>query len=131
MEARRQLFHFIAVGMPDGNEARKVFKEPFAISFNFEKPSFTFRALVTFARRQPFHQPDGCAKGQGHLLMSATDTENGPRRVENHLEKARQRLRRVKVPRVALATENDVRRRMVPDALEGNILITLCDDIKS
>ena len=73
VKTRWQLLHFVAVGMPDINSARQTLEKAITVGLDFKKTSFTLRALITFAGRQSFHQPDGRPKGQGYLLMSATD----------------------------------------------------------
>ena len=75
------------------------------------KTAFAKRAFVSLARRNPLNQINPCPESQGYLLLAAANAQNRFGRLANHVENSGQRLAFVFMPRVALAAENNVRRR--------------------
>lgn len=84
------LLHFIAVVMPDGQLRRQSFEHSVAGVIDGKESTLAFRACVTLARFEPFHQADFSAMREGDLLMTAAHAENRLTRVFDHVENSRQ-----------------------------------------
>ena len=96
-----------------------------------KKPALAFRALVTFTRFEPFHQPNFRTVSQRNLLVPTTNTQNRLARLFDNVKHSRQRLRRVLVPRMTLPTENNVRRLQTAHAFERHAVKRFGEDLQA
>src|ERR1700730_867562 len=111
--------------MPNSDLGRQALEETRSCGFNWQITAFTFCAFIAFARFKPCHQLDGSAKGQGNLLVTATNSQCRLRSLFYHLNHPGQLLRRVSVPWMTLATQNNMRRTKCLNALERHSVVGL------
>ncbi len=117
--------------MPDGDRRRKAFEQALARVVDWKESTFTFGALITFTRFESFHQANLRTVCKRDLLMATADSENRLTCLLDDIEHSRQRLRSVLLPRMTLATQNDVRGFQAADTLERNAVKRLGEDLQT
>jgi hypothetical protein len=130
-KAVRQLLHLVAVRMPNSDGGRQIFEQTLTSVLNRKEPALALRAFVTFAGLEPFHQPDLRTVSERDLLVPTADAQNRLARPLDHVKHSRQRLRRVLVPRMALSTQNDVRRLETADSLQRDAVKRFGEDLQT
>src|SRR2546421_1399281 len=111
--------------MPNSDLGRQPFEEALSSGLNWKETAFAFCAFVTFARLKPPHEVDGSAKGEGNLLVTPTNSQCWQRGLFYHFNYPSQLLRRVSVPRMTLATQNNMRWMNRLNALKRNSMVGL------
>src|SRR6266550_565123 len=93
--------------------------------FNSEETAFASCAFIAFARFEPSHQFYGRAKGKGNLLVTSTNSKCWLRGLLYHFNHAGQLLRRVSVPGMTPAAQNNMRWMNRLNALKRNGVVGL------
>ena len=120
VKAFRQFLHFVKVGVPDRYRRRQVAEQAVYRSFNGKEASFPLRAFISFARLNSAHQSNWRAKGEGHLLMAATNSQYWLGSFLYYFKHTGQRFWGVHVPGMTLSAQNYVGRPERIYAFERN-----------
>ena len=105
-------------------------KDTNPLGLDLQEAPLALHTLVAVSRLQSLHQSHSRSKRQGHLLVSATYTKDGAGSISYHFEYAGQGFWRVQVPWMALAAENNVRRRKIFETFQRNAMERFQNDLK-